>query len=719
MRSPRRLVVLASSAGALLALSSCIGGSGGLPLGSRCEAGGCEGSLVCRYGRCRAACTFDRDCGDGRACVAVAGSPGERVCTERDEAGCDPADGASCPEGLLCDPDELLCRSPCGTGCGDGRECREGLCVDAGTCTRDGHCRLGCRCEGQACLPVQGLDAPEGYCAEGPDPLELGDDDPATLVVDTSADERACPAGSTTCDPRSDTGSLSLREALLLAASAGPCRIRFSEARSWAEAPIEVTGEALPPVPSLTLVDGEVPSGPVTLSGRGLDAAGLTVDGRGVAVSDLVAVGFGGPGFLVASGSSAVHLFRVRAGSVVAGNGGAGVEVEPGCVGVWISRGRELRGLEPRSSPVRSAFPSDCRGVFDAFDVNVALGNGGPGIAVRGAVEVQVSGTWVGFDPADPGVEGCAGCGNGGPGLEVVDSDQVRIGAFDLLADEARGLESHVGAMLDGSDPVEGLDPFPGFVMVGNNAGPGISVRGGSELHLAGLWVGATSCPPYWGQNGGGLALASTEGRVVVGPEAAGPAVERPLFSFVVSSGPALVAEDPAGPVTIRNLHAGSFDEPPFAVEVSRARSTVAVHHGSISGAYSRAAVGFLDPGAGASLELLSSMFWRSEPLDAPVLEVEGDLPARVAGCVQYGFGPFCRGACEVDEATCEAEPPWPASCRSRVMYPLSPDCPQVDRALETGFDRTVDPATTHHGCGPDVGAFECSSPACRAASCG
>ena len=41
----------------------------------------CREPLVCHYGRCRSECEFDRDCGEGLACVAVAGSASERVCT--------------------------------------------------------------------------------------------------------------------------------------------------------------------------------------------------------------------------------------------------------------------------------------------------------------------------------------------------------------------------------------------------------------------------------------------------------------------------------------------------------------------------------------------------------------------------------------------------------------------------------------------------------------
>jgi len=77
---------------------ACLPGDAGRPLGSQCSSSaGCEDGLVCAYGRCRAECTFDRDCPAGAECVVAEGSVAGGVCRLVDE-GCD-----SSP----CTPDQL------------------------------------------------------------------------------------------------------------------------------------------------------------------------------------------------------------------------------------------------------------------------------------------------------------------------------------------------------------------------------------------------------------------------------------------------------------------------------------------------------------------------------------------------------------------------------------------------------------------------------------
>jgi len=695
----------------------CIEGSGGRPLGSSCTSDGeCEGALVCSYGLCRAACAFDRDCGEGRACVADVAT-GAWVCTDIDEGGCDPEIPSSCPDGLVCDPEEGLCRSPCEVGCGDGRECRDGLCVDGGSCTRPDHCRLGCRCEGGSCVPLEGLES-EASCETGPGPLELGDDDERTLLVDTAEDEDDCPGNEAGCDPMAGTGGLSLREALGLARASGPNRIRFAESVPWASEVITLGAEALPSVPSLTYVDGEVEVGHVSIVGNAETAAGLTIDGLGVAVSDLAVTGCSGPGVRVAHGSAGVHLFGMRVGGREVGNG-EGIAVEDSARDVWISRGRELRGVSPLESPNPNNNTGDCAGAFDSADVNVILGNRGPGISANGAEQLHVMGTWIGFDPLGPYESPCDDCVNAEAGIELIDVSGARVGAFDLTAEEVDGLVTHIGSAMDGTDSVRGMDPMPGFVLVGNSGGAGIVVQGGEDVRIAGVWIGATYCPSYWDREPGpAIEIASPRGPVQLGPLADGPPRESPLFVFALSSVTPVHVENNLATVTLRNLHAGTFGSPDFAVQVHGAGAPVAVHHASITGSYGRAAVGFLSPSPGGSLEVINSFFWHSSTQSVPVVFAEGDRPARISGSVQYTFSDWCEGSCDVDAGTCEAATSWPDECVYRVMYPLSPECPQIDRGVETGFDRVPMTGRTVHGCGPDVGAFECSSPSCIAAGC-
>ena len=111
-------------------LGSCLEGGARRPLGSRCDGDGdCAEGLVCRYGRCRALCSLDRDCPEGGACVPVAGSPGERVCTLEGEGG-----DEGCPGDLRAV--DGLCRETCGPEgevCEGPRSCVGDRCVEHDT----------------------------------------------------------------------------------------------------------------------------------------------------------------------------------------------------------------------------------------------------------------------------------------------------------------------------------------------------------------------------------------------------------------------------------------------------------------------------------------------------------------------------------------------------------------------------------------------------------
>ena len=120
--------------GGLWAVEACLDEGSGNPLGERCDDDGSCGEGTCIYGRCRARCTFDRECGEGQACVAVDGDPEQRVCTAGDE-GAGGAEGG-CPEPLLRGEDGI-CREPCGD-CGTGRTCSDGVCVETAAGDGDG-----------------------------------------------------------------------------------------------------------------------------------------------------------------------------------------------------------------------------------------------------------------------------------------------------------------------------------------------------------------------------------------------------------------------------------------------------------------------------------------------------------------------------------------------------------------------------------------------------
>ncbi len=99
LADPRRTAAVAALVAALC-LAGCIEGRTDWPLGTRCsDDSGCGEGLVCRYGRCRGPCSFDRDCPEGTRCVVDPGG-GSGVCTLVEEEGCGP--DAGCPAGSLC-----------------------------------------------------------------------------------------------------------------------------------------------------------------------------------------------------------------------------------------------------------------------------------------------------------------------------------------------------------------------------------------------------------------------------------------------------------------------------------------------------------------------------------------------------------------------------------------------------------------------------------------
>jgi hypothetical protein len=100
---------------AILWLAGCLEGRSDRPLGSTCSGDTeCAGDLVCSYGRCRAQCSFDRDCPEGTVCVQGEGG-GSGVCTLAEEEGCE---ATSCAPGWVCVGGECV-RVVGGDGDGD------------------------------------------------------------------------------------------------------------------------------------------------------------------------------------------------------------------------------------------------------------------------------------------------------------------------------------------------------------------------------------------------------------------------------------------------------------------------------------------------------------------------------------------------------------------------------------------------------------------------
>jgi len=109
---------------------------------------------------------------------------------------------------------------------------------------------------------------------------------------------------------------LSLREALTKAnLEPGPHRIIFEESGLFTFYRVNGGNGPLPPVPSLTYLDG---GAGITLQAvESSVETGLILAGNGIVVSDILVGGFAGRGIKIESGASDVHLFRMRIGAIV------------------------------------------------------------------------------------------------------------------------------------------------------------------------------------------------------------------------------------------------------------------------------------------------------------------------------------------------------------------------------------------------------------------
>ncbi len=576
---------------------------------------------------------------------------------------------------------------PCGPGCPAGCTCLAGaICVPEDpaldpACCLDGSCAppppvcdpgvvcpLGCRCEGSVCLPPDS-DPNFDYCAGLSQDLScMG----PTWTVRSLAELRQQLSG--------------------FAAEPGPHKIVFDPALGGEL----VLPEDLPPVTSLIFLDGG--EGGFTLRGAGA-SRGLEVEGTGVILANLRLVGFPHHAVGIRGTSADVHLHNLRLGEPGAPNG-SGLSIAPGARGVTLGRGRELTCGTWRS------WPFDPEALDRAgWDVNVIVANTGHGIEARGVQELTIEGTWVGFDLMDDLGQGAWHLGNGGAGILLQDVRGAFLGVCHLTANEIGG----------------GDDYRPACVAVGRSGLGGIQVEGGGDIDLRCTLIGDTPTMTPWDENHSfGLEIAGTTGPVHYGPRAEAQGLEALAANLIhTDTAPALVVRNVGAPVVVRGAQLQRVfpqgPAPPYGVRLEGQDSRLELVHLNLLGSF---AVAWISAGEGTRLSLKNSLaWWLSGPRTQPVVDaraVPGEL--EISRSVLFGFDQLCMGSCPAEGDNLSLSD-LDALCGFEGPRPTQPGCPLVDCGLELGLDVNGPRAGAHDGCGPDIGAFECTTQACRQAA--
>ena len=137
----------------------------------------CSGGLVCRFGRCRAGCTVNRDCPAGASCLP---SPSGGACSLAIDTGCQTGIGRDCSTGLLCVGDHCVATCSSARDCPVDGECRA-LTATASFCFDPANAGIDA-----GVLDARGLDAGGDAsvqsCASAPRVCALQDSRTCALV---------------------------------------------------------------------------------------------------------------------------------------------------------------------------------------------------------------------------------------------------------------------------------------------------------------------------------------------------------------------------------------------------------------------------------------------------------------------------------------------------------------------------------------------------------
>ena len=544
---------------------------------------------------------------------------------------------------------------------------------------------------GEYCMGPMDANCPDGIA---PTCIE------SDIVVDTQEDESD--GGMLNTDPiiaASGTGT-SLREALILATNLpGPHHISFDLEPNEFNAP----ASNLPAVPDLTFIDGADPIVKKTRmrptqASRAQD--GLTIEGSNVIVGNMHIAGFPRNAIKINTGATDVNMFNVSMGEADYPNQ-VGLKILSGTKNITLGRGREL----PCIKPIVLAHGAN----NSSYDVNLVLSNEHNGILAEGTSNLRIYGTWVGFTNNASLCDGDS-CGNGWVGIHLIDVQDAVIGMQQLDA-EYQAL-----------DKKQSVSIGPSFVAVGRSGAGGVLIEGGGDISMPGLLIGDTpNMAPFAQNNNWGLEISGNTGPVSYGGNMGATGRDAVAFGLIYTKEvrPITIYSN-QGPVEIfkTQIIAPSDEQPDVALLASNSQAAIYLKHMSITLNPARAAMQF--DGDQIDTQVVNCLFRTYSYQDVPVFSGNGLTYEGISihNNMQYGYREWSeRNYPLSSENLSSSIDPLSADCALDAI-PIQVDCPPIDMAEDLGVDMNGEQEGLFNGCGPEIGAFECTTEDCLNAGC-
>ncbi len=558
------------------------------------------------------------------------------------------------------------------------------------TCEGGTQCPAGCSCMGEFCMGPADIDCPDGIAPTCMEP---------DIVVTTQQDEQNGGNNNTDAVIAAGGTGTSLREALILATNTpGPHHITFD----LDQGENIYLKNNLPLVPMFTFIDGATPKTRMRPTSESTAANGFVVAQRNVIIGNMHIAGFAGDAIKIIEGASDVNLFHVSLGEEAYPNLN-GLFIGPGSSNVTLGRGRRLPCI--KHTIVSHGAPNS------EYDVNLLLSNTHDGISAKQTTNLRIYGTWIGFTNdqslCEPGK-----CGNGWVGIRLEDVEGAIIGVQET--------ESEWEAF----DENQSMSMGPAFVAVGGNKKGGVLLHGGGNISMPGLLLGDTpNMSPFAQNETSGIKITGNSGPVSYGGRIGATGRDATAFGLIYTQdATAITVSSNDGPVEITRTQIVTLPDrprPDFAIYVKNNRASLYLKHLSFTMDPQKAAIQ-LD-GAPIDTKVINCLFRAySNNLDVPVFSGNSltfsDIT--IQNNMQYGFLEWSSEDYPDSSENYSSEiDPLGADLAQNAM-PTSLDSPLIDKGEDLGVDMNGITEGLFNGCGPEIGAFECTSPECLNASC-